>query len=116
MPNNMNSSNPPLFLVKPPFYDRTEAKKRLTYLLHTDINYIFTETWLTPWKLHMSFKMDDRKYDLQMTIDFYDDYCDVMTFINPTALTKEYYEETLNTVNYINWYVKGAGRFYIDDC
>ena len=108
--NKTNSS------LKAPISKRIEAKKRLTYLLHTDLNYIFEEVWITPYKLHMTFKMDDNKYDLQMTIDFYNDFVDVLAFINPTVLTDDYYEETLKTVNYINNYVKADGRFYIDEC
>lgn len=116
MANVINFSNAPVSSVKAPFYNRIEAKKRLTYLLHTDLNYIFTETWITPYELHLVFKMDDNKYELQMTIDFYNDYCDVLAFINPTVLTNDYYEETLKTVNHINNYVKGNGRFNIDEC
>ena len=114
MDNVLDFSNKTIVSLKAPIHNRIEAKNRLTYLLHTKLDYIFKETWITPYKLHMSFKMDENKYDLQMTIDFYNDFCDILVFINPRVLTKEFYDETLETVNYINWYVKANGRFYID--
>ncbi len=115
MNNVLDFTNAPISSVKAPIHNRNEAKKRLTYLLHTDLNYIFEEVWITPYKLHMTFKMDDPKYDLQMTLDFYNDFVDVLAFINPTVLTAENYEKALKTVNYINHYVKAEGRFYIDE-
>ena len=116
MSNVLYLSNKTNSSLKAPIRNRIEAKKRLTYLLHTDLNYIFDEVWITPYKLHMTFKMDDNKYDLQITLDFYNDFVDVLAFINPTVLIDDYYEETLKTVNnHINHYVKAEGRFYIDE-
>lgn len=60
--------------------------------------------------------MDSNKYNLQATLDFQGKWIDVLVFISPTVLTigSKNYWEALQTVNYVNWYVKSTGRFYID--
>jgi hypothetical protein len=49
-------------------------------------------------------------------MEFQDDWVDILTSISPTTLkieSDEYYE-VLKTVNYVNWYTKANGRFYVD--
>ena len=94
--------------------NRIEAKKRIKELLHTDLGYIFRETNVGRHRIHLTFKMDSRTHELQMTFDFAEKYCDILTFISPRVLTDEYYDETLYTINTINTYVKAFGRFYVD--
>lgn len=95
--------------------NRIEAKKRIKELLRTDLGYIYKETNVGRHKIHLTFKMDSRTHELQMTFDFAKKYCDILTFISPRVLTDEYYDETLYTINTINTYVKAFGRFYVDD-
>ena len=95
--------------------NRIEAKKHIKELLHTDLGYIFKETNVGRHRIHLTFKMDSRTHELQMTFDFAEKYCDILTFISPRVLTDEYYDETLYTINTINTYVKAFGRFYVDD-
>lgn len=94
---------------------KTDAEKRIRAYLVTDFKYIYKETNVGRHKIHLTFKMDSSTYDLQMTFDFEDSYCDILTFISPRVLTAEYYDETLHTINEINTYVKAFGRFYVDE-
>lgn len=86
--------------------NRIEAKKRIKELLRTDLGYIYKETNVGRHKIHLTFKMDSRTHELQMTFDFAKKYCDILTFISPRVLTDEYYDETLYTINTINWKCK----------
>lgn len=65
---------------------------------------------------HFTFFMDSKNHNLQMTLVFNEKWCDVLCFISPTIqipLEKNYWE-TLKILNYINYYIKSWGRFYID--
>ena len=92
------------------------AKKIIKNYLRTDFGYIYKEVDVGKNKMHLLFQMDSRTHGLQMQFEFAETYCDILTFISPRVLTDEYYDETLYTINTINTYVKGFGRFYIDDC
>lgn len=93
-----------------------KAKKQVKDMLHHNFKYLFKETVLSLTTMHLTFQMDSRIHNLQMILDFKDNYCDILCFISPTVLKDEYYIVTLNTVNTINAYAKAFGRFYIDDC
>ena len=95
--------------------NKIRAKKCVEDLLHHNFRYLYKETSLGLMDTHLTFKMDSNTHELQMTLKFEENYCDVLCFISPTVLTEDYYEETLKTVNAINAYVKSCGRFYIDD-
>ena len=95
--------------------NRIEAKKRIKELLRTDLGYIYKETNIGMHKIHLTFKMDSRTYELQMAFFFAEKFCDVLTFISPRVLTDKYYNETLYTINFINTYIKAFGRFYVDE-
>lgn len=60
--------------------------------------------------------MDSNTHMLQSNINFADNHLDVLTFISPTALQigSDPYWQALQTVNYVNWFTKSMGRFYID--
>jgi hypothetical protein len=60
--------------------------------------------------------MDSDTHELQASLDFQEDWVDVLIFISPTPLevgTKNYWQAS-QTVNYVNCYCKAFGRFYID--
>lgn len=96
--------------------DNIKAEKIIRELLRTQFRYIYKETNIGPHRMHLTFKMDSRIYELQMSFDFMEKYCDVITFISPTVVTDEYVDSTIYTINAINLYVKSFGRFYLDEC
>ena len=95
---------------------RVEAMKAMESFLKQDIKYLYKEQRINLHQMHLSFQMDSNKYNLQANLDFREDWLDVLVFISPTALTigSDSYWQALQTVNFVNWYTKGAGRFYID--
>lgn len=95
--------------------NKIRAKKCVEELLHHNFQYLYKETSIGLMNKHLTFEMDSNTHELQMTLKFEENYCDVLCFISPTVLTESYYSETLKTVNAINAYVKSYGRFYIDD-
>ena len=96
--------------------NKIKAMKTMNEIL-TNHKYIFLRQSLSIDKWHLTFKLDSIIYELQMTIDFEDTYVDILCFPHPTLLSQESanYIASLKTVNFLNWCVKGNGRFYIDD-
>ncbi len=95
--------------------NKLKAMRFLEDLLKHDFKYIFNKQNLSIGKWHLTFKMDRKAHELQMTLDFNNTYVDVLCFPHPKILKDENYIAALKTVNYINWIVKANGRFYIDD-
>jgi len=85
-------------------------------LLKKDFKYLCKEYRLNIYTLHLSFLMASQTHNLQANLDFQENWVDVLCFISPTELTvgSESYWQALQTVNYVNWYTKATGRFYID--
>lgn len=97
--------------------DREEAKQVIRKIIKKDFKYLYRLKELDKNTIHLSFIMDSKCYNLQMTIKFEENWVDILCFISPTILTKKYndnYWEALQTINYINWNIKSWGRFYID--
>ena len=86
-------------------------------LLKKDFKYLCKKEKLNLFELHLSFQMGSNTHGLQSSINFEENWIDVLTFISPTVLKvkSDYYCHAIQTVNYVNWYTKGAGRFYIDE-
>ncbi len=95
---------------------RAKAMQIVEKLLKKDFKYLCKECRLKIYTLHLSFLMDSQTHNLQANLDFQENWVDVLCFISPTELTvgSENYWQALQTVNYVNWYTKAAGRFYID--
>lgn len=95
---------------------RNQARAKTEELLRHS-RYLYRKTLLDGNTIHLTFQMDSRTHDLQMTLRFEETYCDILCFISPTVLRGDSTAalETLKLVNEINWYVKAWGRYYIDD-
>ena len=95
---------------------RIKAKKQVNTMLHHHFKYLFVENAIDLNTIHLTFQMDSKSHNLQMTLRFTDKYCDVLCFISPRVLNEKYENfDVLKTINTINWYIKSSGRFYIDD-
>ena len=60
--------------------------------------------------------MDSLTHELQVGIQFEDTFADVLAFISPTVLVVDSpeYLEAIKACNFINWWTKSFGRFYVD--
>lgn len=96
---------------------RIKAKKQVKTMLHHQFKYIFVENAIDLNTIHLTFQMDSKSHNLQMTLRFTDKYCDILCFISPRVLSEKYesYFDVIKTINTINCYIKSAGRFYVDD-
>jgi hypothetical protein len=96
--------------------NKIEALKTVDSLLKNNFKYLYKKEKLNIFELHLSFQMDSKTHELQTSMNFEDDWLDILTFISPTAMEIESdeYNEALKTVNYINWNIKSNGRFYVD--
>lgn len=89
--------------------------KLVDTFLKKDFKYMYKENRLHIHHIHLTFEMDSDRYNLQANLDFQDKWLDVLVFISPSIQRMaENYWESLQTINYVNWYVKSGGRFYID--
>lgn len=98
--------------------NRAKAMAAMQQMLDKSFKYLFAPAKTQINEMHLIFKMDSRKYELQSSMLFEENWVDILTFISPTAVnvgSKEYME-VLKTVNYINWASKSTtGRMYLDD-
>ena len=96
--------------------NRAKAMQTVEELLKKDFKYLCKKEKLNIFELHLSFQMDSNSHELQSSMDFQENWLNVLTFISPTALKigSDAYWQALLIVNYVNWYTKSAGRFYID--
>lgn len=96
--------------------NRIEAMQTVESLLKNNFKYLFKKQKLNLFGLHLSFQMDCKTHELQASLDFQDTWVDILTFISPTVLEvgSDEYHEALKTANYVNWYIKANGRFYVD--
>ena len=81
-----------------------------------DFKYLYKKEQTNLTELHYTFKMNSDLYELQAGIQFENSYADILVFISPTVLvvdSPEYYE-AIKACNYINWWTKAFGRFYVD--
>lgn len=93
---------------------RAPAMKIIQAYLKDDFKYLYVENRTQIDEIHMTFQMDSPSYNLQGNLHFQENWLDVLIFISPRPVKVETYGDVLQTVNYVNWYVKAAGRFYID--
>lgn len=96
--------------------NKIEAMQTVENLLKKNFMYLYKKEKLNIFELHLSFQMDSNTHELQTSMEFQDTWVDILTFIYPTAFKIEdgKYYEVLKTVNYVNWYTKANGRFYVD--
>ena len=95
---------------------RGAAIRKVDEILKKDFKYLYKRRLVNIHTLHLTFQMDSKSHELQMTFDFQEKWCDILGFISPTILTPgtESYWQALQSVNYINWNIKSWGRYYID--
>ena len=97
---------------------RAKAMRIMQEQLEKNFKYLYEPAKTQINELHLCFKMDSQKYELQTSMMFKPNWVDILTFISPTAVKVEsaVYMEVLKTVNYINWASKSTtGRMYLDD-
>ena len=96
--------------------NKVKAMQTIERLLKTDFKYIYKKENLDFFELNLTFQMDSNTHELQTNIKFLDEWFDVLAFISPSVLKvgSGCYWEAIQTVNHVNWYTKGAGRFYVD--
>lgn len=92
------------------------AMQAVDEILKKDFKYLYRRQSVDNNTLHLTFQMDSKSHSLQMSFDFQERWCNILCFISPTILTpcSDNYWEALQTVNYINLYIKSWGRYYID--
>lgn len=97
--------------------NRIQVRKQIEEMLQHKFKYIFVKNVIDLNIIHLTFKMDSKSHNLQMTLQFEENYCDILCFLSPTVLNEksETYLDVLKTVNCINWHIKAWGRYYIDD-
>lgn len=96
--------------------NRTKAMQIINDALNNDFKYFFKKQIMNINTQHLSFLMNSRDYNLQMTLEYKEQWCDVLCFISPTVLEygSEAYFEAIKVANYLNWNIKSCGRFYVD--
>ena len=62
-----------------------------------------------------SFHFPEPLNELQLTVSFYNTYCDILIFPHPVIIEKENIISAVRFINHVNSYVKSNGRFYIDE-
>ena len=90
--------------------------RKIDSLMKMDFKYLYKKEQANLTELHYTFKMDSNMYELQASLQFEECFVDVLVFISPTVLeveSTEYYE-AIKACNYINWWTKAFGRFYVD--
>lgn len=66
--------------------------------------------------IHMTYFMGSNIKQIQTTVTFEEKYLDSLSFVSPRILRKEYVNESIRFINFVNGYIKsGNGRFYIDE-
>lgn len=96
--------------------EKIKMMKKVDSLIKTDFKYLYKKDQANLTELHYTFKMDSLTHELQASIQFEDSFADVLVFISPTSLvvdSPEYYE-AIKSCNFINWWTKAFGRFYVD--
>lgn len=93
--------------------NKIKAKKKVGDMLHNQFKYLFVENVIDLHTIHLTFQMDSKSYNLQMTLRFADAYCDILAFISPRVVDENNYLNILKTINVINSYAKGWGKFYV---
>jgi len=80
-----------------------------------DLKYIYKKGILKMDLWHLTFEMDLGLPEIQMSIEFTDHYLDILAFPHPVIVNDKNFDSLVKIINYINWDVKGVGRFYVDD-
>jgi len=96
--------------------NRVQAMTAIDEILKHKFKYLCQQQKLNIQTLHLSFLMDSKTHNIQMTFEFQDNWVDILCFISPTVPIKNtnVYFDVLQTVNYLNWNIKSLGRFYLD--
>lgn len=97
--------------------NKIQAMTAIEDILKSNFKYLYQKQRSTMQMLHLSFLMDSRTHNVQMTFDFQENWVDILCFISPTIAIKEEktYFNVIQTVNYLNWHIKSFGRFYLDE-
>ena len=98
--------------------NRAKAMDTMQRMLDKNFNYLYTPAKTQINEMHLCFRMDSKKYELQSSMLFEENWVDILTFISPTAVIVESaeYAEVLKIINFINWASKSTtGRMYLDD-
>lgn len=96
---------------------RARAMKAMQDLLKKNFKYLYEPAKTQINELHLCFKMNSQKYELQTSMMFEVHWVDILTFISPRAVNVDSIEyiEVLKTINFINWVSKSStGRMYLD--
>ena len=95
---------------------RNQAMLQINQMLKKDFKYLYNRQNIDIHAFRLTFIMDSKSNNLQMTFNFREKCCDILCFISPTVLSpnSDNYRNALQVVNYINWYIKSWGRYYID--
>lgn len=80
-----------------------------------NFKYIYKKELLKIDLWHFTFNMDLGLPKIQMTLEFSEKYLDILAFPHPVIVNDENFGGLFRIINYINWNIKGIGRFYIDD-
>lgn len=96
--------------------EKIKMMKKVDSLMKKDFKYLYKKEQANLTELHYTFKMDSLTHELQAGIQFEDTFADVLAFISPTVLVVDSpeYLETIKACNFINWWTKSFGRFYVD--
>lgn len=97
--------------------NRAKAMQSVEELMKNNFKYLCNRGNYNINTIHLTFQMDCNSHNLQMTLQFEENWCDVLCFISPTVIEigTESHLQALQIVNYINWNVKAWGRYYIDE-
>jgi tetratricopeptide (TPR) repeat protein len=96
--------------------NRAKAILTVEKLLKKKFKYLCKKEKINIFELHLFFRMASNTHELQSSMKFREKWLDILAFISPTALMvgSDNYWKAIQTVNYVNWYMKGSGRFYVD--
>lgn len=64
---------------------------------------------------HFTFQIDAGLPEIQMTIDFHEEFLDLLAFPHPIIVNENNFYNLLRIINTINWNWKAGGKLYIDD-
>lgn len=96
--------------------NKVQAMIAIDDILKHKFKYLYQQQKLNIQTLHLSFLMDSKTHNIQMTFEFQETWLDILCFISPTVSIKDtnVYFDVLQTINYLNWNIKSLGRFYLD--
>lgn len=96
--------------------NRVQAMTTVDHILKHKFKYLYQQQKLNIRTLHLSFLMDSKTHNIQMTFEFQKKWIDIACFVSPTVFIENanIYFDVLQTINYLNWNINSFGRFYLD--